>query len=141
MERWKGRALVYLGGGDVSATAASVIKWATTVRCVGVGTENREHRGWEDCFCPRTYNLRAKGTQITVVAVNGGRDRGQNRTGSGHLSCKLMYCRFYAFMQFLRFRQHDTANARRWVLLVGTGCWDWDCNAANCCCRRLRQSH
>lgn len=33
------------------------------------------------------------------------------RTGSGHLSSKVMYCRFYAFMQFLRFRQHEKANA------------------------------
>lgn len=62
-----------------------------------------------------TYNLRTRGTQITVAAhrvVQRRLSRGlRMRTGSGHLSSKVMYCRFYAFMQFLRFRQHEKANA------------------------------
>lgn len=58
-----------------------------------------------------TYNLRARGTQITVGRVVDEEGAVSMRTGSGHLSSKVMYCRFYAFMQFLRFRQHEKANA------------------------------
>lgn len=91
--------------------------------------------GWEDCFCPRTYNLRAKGTQITVVAVNGGRDR----TGPGQViyhanSCTvgfMLSCNFFVLGNMIR-----PMPGGGWIVRVrvvrGTGCWD--CNAANCCC-------
>lgn len=60
------------------------------------------------------------------------------RTGSGHLSSKVMYCRFYAFMQFLRFRQHEKANAgtaKRCVKRGRVCVWVSVCVAEGACAR------